>query len=678
MKKLFSMIAAVLFAGSMFAADVTVDLAKGSHNGSSITWSAVDGNITVQQLKGTATTAVNANYISAPRVYKGHILAFTCKENYTITGIEITCNGTYYGNSMTAGTAVASDVVTDDATNILRTWASTSGGTHVVSTKNADGESAIYIQNVASESNVQLRFTALKISYIKAAATTPTISAGDVDFGTVISGKAEAATLNVTGENLTSAITYSLQSGANFSVTGELTTTGGKLTVNVTNNAEGEYEDVLTLVSGTDATKQVTITANVVELTGEGSETNPYTCADVLKLHNAISDKAWVKGYILGGAKTAGNPSELVVEALSGTNTAMAIADAATETDNTKMVTVQLGADVRADVAAAGNEGKLIQVQGTLEAYLTVPGVKGVSSTDNYKFIDTPTPPTPTPGDTVKLVYTAAEGLEWGDYTATEGYWDCYVNGVFELSNVYSTTAAGTYAFADLDPDYCYVVSGSDTIYFAKGDGVVVAVDGDIVTLKGNLTGTDDVVYAFDLSYDPSQVDPYSYDEDQDFTATFSSYSVKEVSDGEFSIMAVSDGKGVVMTAFLPTGATAGQAAGKTFPINDSGDEQTVAAGYYDGTDGIMPSYAALVNTSYQITNVWYLVSGTATVDANLNITVAAKNSKGRNINIQLNYPSTGIQDVKTVEKLVKYIQNGQIMINVNGAQYNVNGARVK
>ncbi len=677
MKKLFSMIAAVLFAGSMFAADVTVDLAKGSHDGSSITWSAVDGNITVQQLKGTATTAVNANYISAPRVYKGHILAFTCKENYTITGIEITCNGTYYGNSMTAGTAVASDVVTDDATNILRTWASTSGGTHVVSTKNADGESAIYIQNVASESNVQLRFTALKISYIKAAATTPTISAGDVDFGTVISGKAEAATLNVTGENLTSAITYSLQSGANFSVTGELTTTGGKLTVNVTNNAEGEYQDVLTLVSGTDATKQVTITANVVELTGEGSETNPYTCADVLKLHNAISDKAWVKGYILGGAKTAGSPSELVVEALSGANTAMAIADAATETDNTKMVTVQLGADVRADVAAAGNEGKLIQVQGTLEAYLTVPGVKGVSSTDNYKFIDGPAPQP----EVIEMTYTTTDGLEWLDATADQGWWQIYLDGVLSLSNTGTVASpAGTYAAADLAASYSYVVSGSAKVTFTEGSITVAVDENEVVTIKGQLVGTDGNTYKFDLTFDPNEyvVDPYKYDEDQDFTATFSSYKVEEESDGEFSITAVSDGKAVVLTAFLPTGATAEQAAGKTFPINDSGDEQTVAAGSYDETEGILPSFAALINTSYQPTNVWYLVSGTVTVDANLNITVAAKNSKGRNINIQLNNPSTGIQDVKTVEKLVKYIQNGQIMINVNGAQYNVNGARVK
>ena len=437
MRKLFSIIAATLFATTMFATDVTVDLSKGTHDGTAITWTAADGNISIQQLQGTSGTAVNASYISAPRVYKGHILAFTCEENYTITGIEITYNGSYTGNSMTAGTVVASNVVTDDATNILRTWATASGGTHVVTTKNENGESAIYIQNVASATNTQLRFTALKISYIKAAATTPTISAGNVEFGTVISGKAQAATLNVTGENLTSAITYSLESGANFSVSGTLSTTGGQLTVNVTNTAEGEYADVLTLVSGTDATKVVNVSARVVELSGEGTKADPYTCADVLKLHNAISDKAWAIGYILGGAKTAGNPTALAVEALTGSNTGIVIAADADETDNTKMVTVQLGQDVRAAIAAVGNEGKLLKVEGTLEAYMTVPGVKGVNSTDNYEFVDTPVPPTTyaitvnqpaeggtisadveeaAEGETVTLTATPAEGFEFGEW----------------------------------------------------------------------------------------------------------------------------------------------------------------------------------------------------------------------------------------------------------------------
>ncbi len=283
--------------------------------------------------------------------------------------------------------------------------------------------------------------------------------------------------------------------------------------------------------------------------------------------------------------------------------------------------------------------------------------------------------------EVIEMTYTTTDGLEWQDATADEGWWQIILDGVFSLSNAGTVASpAGTYAAADLDALYSYVVSGSTKVTFTEGSITVAVDENEVVTIKGQLVGTDGNTYKFDLTFNPDEyvVDPYKYDEDQDFTATFSSYSVEEESDGEFSIMAISDGKGVVLTAFLPTGATAEQAAGKTFPINDSGDEQTVAAGYYDGTEGVMPSYAALINTSYQITNVWYLVSGTVTVDANLNITVAAKNSKGRNINIQLNNPSTGIQDVKTVEKLVKYIQNGQIMINVNGAQYNVNGARVK
>jgi hypothetical protein len=283
--------------------------------------------------------------------------------------------------------------------------------------------------------------------------------------------------------------------------------------------------------------------------------------------------------------------------------------------------------------------------------------------------------------EVIEMTYTTTDGLQWLDETADQGWWQIILGGVLSLSNTGTVASpAGTYAAADLDASYSYVVSGSTKVTFTEGSITVAVDENEVVTIKGQLVGTDGNTYKFDLTFNPDEyvVDPYKYDEDQDFTATFSSYSVKEVSDGVFSIMAISDGKGVDMTAFLPTGATAEQAAGKTFPINDSGDEQTVAAGYYDGTEGVMSSYAALINTSYQITNVWYLVSGTATVDANLNITVAAKNSKGRNINIQLNYPSTGIQDVKTVEKLVKYIQNGQIMINVNGAQYNVNGARVK
>ena len=121
-------------AGVAWAGEKTesVALSAGSYDTDHITWSTITG-ITVQQLKGSSSTAVNSNYISAPRLYKGHILSFTALDGYAIKNISITVNGTYYGNSMTAGTAIDGTNVEDNTIDVARTWTSTSGGSHVVS-----------------------------------------------------------------------------------------------------------------------------------------------------------------------------------------------------------------------------------------------------------------------------------------------------------------------------------------------------------------------------------------------------------------------------------------------------------------------------------------------------------------------------------------------------------------
>ena len=153
--------------GSMWGAVVTVSLSDGEHDGTNITWTAADGNITITQSKGTSTTAVSSSYISAPRVYKGHILSFEAKDGCKIKQIDLKCNSTYYGNSMTAGTVVTNNNVTNNTSEVSRTWTTTSGGTHVVSSVSSDGLSAIYIQNVASANNVQLRLTSIVITYVE-------------------------------------------------------------------------------------------------------------------------------------------------------------------------------------------------------------------------------------------------------------------------------------------------------------------------------------------------------------------------------------------------------------------------------------------------------------------------------------------------------------------------------
>ena len=132
--------------GTAWAGTETITLSNGSFSVDHISWSGT--SVTVQQLKGTSGTAVSSSYVSAPRVYKGHILSFVAKEGYKINSISITYNGNYYGNSMTAGTAMSNNTVTDNSTSVSRTWATTSGGTHVVSSVSDAGLDAIYIQNV--------------------------------------------------------------------------------------------------------------------------------------------------------------------------------------------------------------------------------------------------------------------------------------------------------------------------------------------------------------------------------------------------------------------------------------------------------------------------------------------------------------------------------------------------
>lgn len=176
LKTLLLLFALIAGSSSVWAVDVTssLTLSGGTFSDGKITWILKDGSdnaITVQQLKGNSSTNVNSSYISAPRLYKGHVLSFTGATGYYIKSISITYDGTYCGNSMTAGTAISENVVTDNTTAVNRTWASTSGGTHVVSSASSDGLSQIYIQNVASSTNTQLRPTAISITYNKVAVT---------------------------------------------------------------------------------------------------------------------------------------------------------------------------------------------------------------------------------------------------------------------------------------------------------------------------------------------------------------------------------------------------------------------------------------------------------------------------------------------------------------------------
>ncbi len=387
MKKLTLFVAA-LCATTMAvnaAETATVDLSAGKFTAGTktdaayITWKAVNDNITITQVKAKGS-AVNGSYISAPRVYGGQYLSFVCATGYTITGINLTYSAGYYGNTLIAGTVVADDAVTDDQAAISRTLSTAEknedDGTHVFTTANAAGLDKIYIQNPSVSSGKQLRLTKIEISYIKAAATEPTIECANLDFGVVVAGAGESKELVVTGEKLTEAIVATLESSDNFTIAGDLTAAGGTLTVSVNASAVGVVSTKLALTSGT-ATKEVTISANAVEVTGAGTKENPFSVADVIKLAN-YGKEAWVEGYIIGALNSAGSK----IDNTQASN--LAIADAATEKVVANMVAVQLvgSSTPRKDLNVVDNSsviGKKVKVYGSLESYLNLKGVKNTS-----------------------------------------------------------------------------------------------------------------------------------------------------------------------------------------------------------------------------------------------------------------------------------------------------------
>ncbi len=144
----------------------SVNLSAGSYSNGSITWKSSDGHTTITQTKANGGADVNSSYISEPRIYKGHVLSFVADTGYKLLSISITYSGNNMGDSMTAGIAYSNNVVTNDTTQVSRTWSTATGGTHVVGSVSSSGLSAIYIQNVASSNNVQLRPVAISVTYV--------------------------------------------------------------------------------------------------------------------------------------------------------------------------------------------------------------------------------------------------------------------------------------------------------------------------------------------------------------------------------------------------------------------------------------------------------------------------------------------------------------------------------
>ena len=461
MRKLFSIFAALLFAGSIMAASFTITFKDSETDSDSSTKVTTVDDIIAEgaDYVSSITTATNVYNARTGRGIKlgtskaTGSLVIALDQEYEVTSIVV--NALQY--SSTEQTLIIQDK--DDYT--IGSPAADYTYTYATATK----ISSITL-GTKSKRNYLISVT---VNY---KSDEPSIDAANaVDFGTLIAGEtAEAKTLSVEGANLTDAITYSLSDGTNFSVSGTLTATGGNLSISCTATAEGTYLDNLRLVSGT-AAKEISISANVVSVSGAGTETDPYTVEDAIKLRGLAPGKKWVVGYILGGMKSDGTAIDNTV------NTSLALAGNAEETDLAAVIAVQLSAgDARTALNVKdtpANIGKKVKVQGTLEDYLSHAGVKGVTESTDYAFIDEAT-----------TTYYLKNNWEAGEWTWAE--MTKVADDQYKLENVVFGGAGVNWNTAESDEGASWVALEDFT-----GDAIKAL---DTVTLT--LTPSTGVIYA--------------------------------------------------------------------------------------------------------------------------------------------------------------------------------------
>ncbi|MCH5245387.1 MAG: hypothetical protein J1E84_02905 [Muribaculaceae bacterium] len=187
---------------------------------------------------------------------------------------------------------------------------------------------------------------------------------------------------------------------------------------------------------------------------GDGTKTNPYNVTQVMEMNNP-GTVAYVQGYIVGwveGASIA-EGAHFGVPSTSASN--LLIAMTSDETNYTRCVAVQLvsGTAVRAAVNLMDhpeNLGKKLVIQGSLEKYFGVCGVK--STTDDYTLDgagttppDTPVTPPAIDGGTKDNPYTVSQVISLnnpGTVSYVKGYIVGWIEGASINDGAHFTTPA--------------------------------------------------------------------------------------------------------------------------------------------------------------------------------------------------------------------------------------------
>lgn len=312
-----------------------------------------------------------------------------------------------------------------------------------------------------------------------------------------------------------------------------------------------------------------------------------------------------------------------------------------------------------------------------------------------YELFDYSAPAIVPTGDTV---HVAIDNLAYSDYVASSGWW--MIKGYNADSTIYVTfsnnstdQAAGVYDYAeDMDKDFTYiafidwVAQTSEKVKFNSGTFTLSFAADSTAQLTGMALGKDGVVYDFDLSAGTAgggqTIDPIEYDEeDADFNVDFTEYAEDDSDLAQYGLIAIDaeDADGNVVYLYLVANEGDSTLMPGEYPVTSTWYDEVATGGtalagmLYNGY--LYPCFAG-ITSSEGITNVWFIVAGKITVNADYSIDIDALNSYGRTITSHMTGRETAVEEVKVESVATKRIENGTLLIERNGALYDAQGIR--
>jgi len=231
-------------------------------------------------------------------------------------------------------------------------------------------------------------------------------------------------------------------------------------------------------------------------LTGDGSESNPYTANDVIALANTKTGSYYVKGYIVGqiagGATGMSGNTEYAAPFTANsnnTNTNILIATSATETTDANVVPVQLPTGALRDglnlIANSSLLGQEVIIYGSLEKYFGQAGVKSpvyakVGTTElglkpGAEIVE----PTATAVTVAEFIAAAESNSVYYELTGTIGTSDAHAEINTTYGNFILTDATGSVYIYGLNAAY------TGTLTADKSYSTLGLQAGDNITIRG-------------------------------------------------------------------------------------------------------------------------------------------------------------------------------------------------